>query len=255
MLTLLEFFVALFAIISALKFEENLKLFLPLGCLFAMFIIGRIDKVRTQKKKATEVSLNNKMEEILKKDETFIKDQELFTIDSLLSPKSEFMLMEAVHFVFKDLKFKVSTGVDESLVDRILRIPETEMAFGLQIMMSENTLDQSHPKIPRALQFEKEKKENERTLIIASTHIHLQPSDKSKVAPVSKELVALLGKHRMTFISAYHLYRLWQKAKDGEVDIFRVFREVYSHPGGLFQWKIPRSPKVVPLDLFRPTSV
>ena len=38
------------------------------------------------------------------------------------------------------------------------------MAFGVQILMSEGEVEGNHPKINRALQFEKEKRENEKIL-------------------------------------------------------------------------------------------
>jgi len=30
------------------------------------------------------------------------------------------------------------------------------------------------------------------------------------------------------------LYQLWEKVKSKEVDVFDIFRRVYSHPGGMF---------------------
>ena len=106
------------------------------------------------------------------------------------------------------------------------------MAFGIEIIMSEGEVEQNHPKLSRALQFEKEKREDEKTLIIASTHIHLPLSERDKVHHVSKELAHFLVRHNMSFITAHHLYELWQKAKGGEIDIFGLFERVYSPEGG-----------------------
>jgi hypothetical protein len=92
----------------------------------------------------------------------------------------------------------------------------------------------NHPKIHRALQFEKEKKEGEKSLIIASTHIHLPLSDRSQLSHISKELSLFLNRHGMSLITTHHLYELWQKSKVGEIDIFRFFKEVYSHSKGTF---------------------
>ena len=144
------------------------------------------------------------------------------------------LLIDAVHYILKDLGFKVSGGITYHSVDRIVRIPDTEKVFGVEIMMSAEEAEQNHPKLSRALQFEKEKKENEKTLIIASTHIHLPLSERDKVSDVSKELVDFMLRHNISFITTHHLYELWQKAKAVEIDIFEVFDQIYSHRGGVF---------------------
>jgi hypothetical protein len=111
------------------------------------------------------------------------------------------------------------------------------MAFGVQILMSEGEVEGNHPKISRALQFEKEKRENERSLIIASTHIHLPLSERSQVSHVPKELSHFLNRHNMSLITTHHLYELWQKAKGGEINMFAFFEKVYSHSGDAFPSK------------------
>jgi hypothetical protein len=175
--------------------------------------------------------LQTEIERVSKKESTAIKDQDFFTIDSLLWPKSELLLIDAVHSIFKDLGFKISAGVNYQFVDRIVKIPETHIAFGVQILMSEGEVEGNHPKIGRALQFEKEKRENERSLIIASTHIHLPLSERNQVSHIPKELSHFLNRHNMSLITTHHLYELWQKAKGGEINIFGFFEKVYSHSG------------------------
>ena len=46
MLSLLQLFLAIFAIYSAMKFPEEIRLFVPLGTLVVMLIISRIDKMK-----------------------------------------------------------------------------------------------------------------------------------------------------------------------------------------------------------------
>jgi|GEM_PF-421113 archaellum biogenesis ATPase FlaH len=234
MLAVLQFFLAIFAIYSAVKFSEDLRLLVPLGSLIVMLVIGRIDKQTSEKSEERKKQLRARMEEMLQKEESSTKEQDFFTIDSLLWPKSEFMLTEAVHFIFKDLKFRVSTGVHYHSVDRIVRIPDSTVAFGLEILMSEKDLDKNHPKIERALQFQNEKKEGEKALIIASTHVRLQLSERGHVSHISRELADLFSRNQVSVITAHHLYQLWQKSKAGELDIFKVFQQIYSHPGGVF---------------------
>jgi hypothetical protein len=202
-----------------------------------MLIVGRIEKRRSERARMRKQVLTSKMEEMLKKEEGAVREQEFFTIESLLWPKSEFMLIEAVHSIFKDLKFVISTGVNYQSVDRIVRIPTSQKAFGLVILVSEKALEKGHPKISRALQFQKEKKEGEKTLIIASTHIHLQLAERGRVRHMSKDLADSLSRNQISFLTAYHLHELWQKGKEGIIDIFKVFENIHAHPGGFFSPK------------------
>jgi hypothetical protein len=237
MLALLQLLLAVFAIYSALEFPEVLKLAVPLGCLIAMLIVSRFEKRKSERKTARMSFLQSEMDKASKKESMAIKDQDFFLIESLLWPKSELLLIDAVHSVFKGLGFKISTGINYQSVDRIVKIPETQKAFAVQILMSEGEVEGNHPKINRALQFEKERRENEKSLIIASTHIHLPLSERSQVSHISKELGSFLIRHNMSFITTHHLYEFCQKAKGGEIDIFGFFEKVYSHSGGTFPLK------------------
>jgi len=237
MLALLQLLIAVFAIYSALKFEEEIRLLVPLGCLILMFIVSRVDRQKSEKATARKTFLKSEMDRMREKEEVKFKEQDFFTIESLLWPKSEILLIDAVHSILRELGLKVSTGIHYGSVDRIVKIPETQKSFGLEILMSEREVEGNHPKINRALQFEKEKRESEKTLIIGSTHIHRPLSERDQVNNVSPELVDFLTRHNIVFIPAYHLYQLWQKAKDGEIDIFGIFQKVYSHPGGIFSFR------------------
>ena len=232
MLGLLQLLLAFFAIYSALEFSEDLRLVVPLGCLIAMLVVSRIEKRKSERETARKNFLQSEMDKASKKESTAIKDQDYSTVESLLWPKSELLLIDTVHSIFKNLGFKISTGINYQSVDRIVKIPETQMAFGVQILMSEGEVEGNHPKINRALRFEKEKRENEKSLIIACTHIHLPLSERSQVSHLSKELSHFLSRHNMSLITTHHLYELWQKAKGGEIDIFVFFEHVYSHSNG-----------------------
>jgi hypothetical protein len=237
MLGIVQLLLAVFAIYSALKFPEELKLFIPLGCLIAMLIVSRVEKRKSEKQTARKSFLQSEIGKATKKESTAIKDQDFSIIESLLWPKSELLLIDTVHSIFKDLGFKISTGVNYQSVDRVVKIPETRAAFGVQILMSEGEVEGSHPKINRALQFEKEKREDEKSLIIASTHIRLPLSERGQVSHISKELSHFLSRHNMSLITTHHLYDLWQKAKRGEIDIFGFFEQVYSHSNETFPLK------------------
>jgi len=237
MLSLFQLLLAVFAIYGALNFSEELKLLVPLVCLLLMLLVNRIDKSKVEKKTERDSYLKEEIDKAMKKESATIKDQDFFTIESLLWPKNELLLIDSIHSIFKDLGFKISTGINYHSVDRIVKIPNTQKAFGVEILMSERETDKNHPKIRRALEFEKEKKENEKILIIASTHIHLPLSERDHMKDISEEMVNFLTQHNISFMTAHQLYEFWQKAKGGESDIFGVFQKLYSHSGGVFHLK------------------
>ena len=231
---LIQLLLAVIAIYCGLNFTGDMRLYVPLGCLIAMFIVGRLDTARFEKRETRKSFLKSEMEKIFKKEASAIKEQDLFTMNSLLCPKGELVLTDAVHSIFKDLGFSVAVGGKYSSVDRIVRIPDTQFCFGLQILTSEGEVEKDHPKIKRALQFAEEKKRNEKTLIIASTHVHQPISERERLNEISTELRDFLAAYQMSLITTYSLYQLWEKAKSKEVDILDIFRRVYSHPGGIF---------------------
>ncbi len=237
MLPFLQFLFAIFAIYSALNFGEQTKLLIPLVCLFAMLLISRMDKAKVDKQKERSGFLKEEMDKVINKESAANKDKDFFTIESLLWPKNELLLVDAVHSVFKDLGFKIFAGINYRSVDRIVKIPNTEKAFGVEIMMSEREANNSHPKLRRALEFEKEKREKEKTLMIVSTHIHLPLSERGQVKDISEDLVDFLTRHHISFITTYQLYELWQKSKGGENDALGVFQKLHSHSGGIFPLK------------------
>jgi hypothetical protein len=176
------------------------------------------------------------MEKISRNDAVVAKDRDLFIVNSLLWPKGELVLIDAVHFVLRDLGLRVSTGGKYRSVDRMVSLPESRMFFGVEILMSDEHVEKNHPKIDRALQFEKEKKEAEKTVIIASTHIHHPLSERERLNEISIGLNEFLAGCQITLMTAYTLYQLWQKSKAGETDIREFFKTLHTHRGGIFSF-------------------
>jgi hypothetical protein len=249
MLSLLQLLLAIFATYSAINFSEEQKLLVPLVCLFFMLLISRVDRANTEKKTERDSFLKSEIDKTMKKELPNIKDEDFSTIESLLWPKNELLLIDSVHSIFKGLGFRISAGINYHSVDRIVKIPNTQKVFGVEILMSESETEKSHPKLRRALEFEKEKKDDEKTLIIASTHIRLPLSERGQVKDISGELVDFLTQHNMSFMTTYHLYELWQKSKGGENDIFGVFQKLYSHSGGIFDLKETENSRPLSFEL------
>jgi hypothetical protein len=199
--------------------------------------------------------LKSEIGRLMDKETTSVKEQDFFTVESLLWPKNEILLVDSIHFIFKDLGFKITTGINYPSVDRVVKIPDSEKSFGIEILMSGNETERRLPKVNKALQFEKEKKKDEKTLIIASTHTRLPLSEREHMSDISEELAELLLQSSISFMTAYQLYQLWQKAKGGEIDIFKVFDQIYSHAGGVLSLKGMANSKSHPIDLAIPQTL
>jgi len=246
MLLFLQLILTVIAIYVAVTHEEETRLIIPLACLVLMFIIGRLERSSSEKEKARKEFLKSEIDKFSHKDTTAIKEQDFFTIETLLWPKNELLLLDTIHAIFKDLGFIITPGIQYHSVDRIIKVPNTQKTFGLQVMMYVGEADRTHPKITRLLQFEKEKKENEKSIIVASTHVRLPLADREKATHISKELTDFLLRYNVSFITAHHLYGLWQKAKRGEIDLFAFFQKIYSHRGDI-------SPQKRTLDFLSPS--
>jgi len=231
---LFQLLLAVLAVYGAFNFKGDARLYTALACLISMFVMGRFDKERFEKREARKKFLKSEMEKISRNEANAAKDQDLFIVNSLLWPKGELVLMDAVHFILRDLGLRVSTGGKYGTVDRMVSIPDSKMLFGVEILLSDERVEKNHPKIDRALQFEKEKKENEKTLIIASTHIHHPLSERERLNEISIGLNEFLTGCQVTLMTAYTLYLLWQKSKAGETDVHEVFKSLYPPRGGIF---------------------
>ncbi len=100
---LLQLLLAVIAVYGAFNFKGDARLYVALACLIVMFVIGRLDKERFEKKEARKNFLKSEMEKISKNDSTAIKEQDFFIVNSLLWPKGELVLIDAVHFVLREI--------------------------------------------------------------------------------------------------------------------------------------------------------
>ncbi len=220
MLLFLQLFLAILAIYSALSLGEGVNLYVPLACLVSMLIVIRLDKGKVEKKSDAQV-----------------KGQELLSAESLLQAKNELILVDAVHSLFKDLGLKISPGINYHSVDRILRLNEPNKSFGLEFLLTEGQVDKNHPKFRKALEFEKERKAEEKIILVASTHCRMPLTEREKLSDVSKELTDLLIRHHISIVTVRQLYELWQGAKGGRNNIQGIFMKLHDHPGGAFSFK------------------
>ncbi len=66
MLPLLQLLVAVFAIYSVIEFQEEVGLYVALGCLVLMLVISRIDKKKSENKTARKDFLKSEIDKFTK---------------------------------------------------------------------------------------------------------------------------------------------------------------------------------------------
>jgi hypothetical protein len=210
-----------------------------------MFIVSRIDKQTSEKHKARRTFLQTKMEEMLEKEGTSIKDQNFFTIDSLLWPKSEIIFIDAVQFILRDLKFRVSAGVNYRSVDRLAK-SLTSDDFGLEILICERDLEDSSQDRPGPSSSSKRRRGRKRLSLLQAP---------LSISAVGEERCSMFqrpgkrsGQKSYDFHDRLSPLPAWE-GQEAEIDIFKIFKTIYSHPGGIFPPKAMKNSLSLSFDL------
>jgi len=227
-LLLFQLLLAVFGIYAALKYSDMAKLTVPLVCLLGMFFVGKLEK-KLKTKKGEEESPE-------KEHDTSEKNKdELDTVKYILWGKNELMLVDAVHSVLRDLGLQVTKMPKYPTIDRIVRIPGSQMTFGMQIIGSEREVSGDNSKLNQALQFEREKENGEKTIIIANSHCTISLTEREKLEDFSKEALRRMGPTKVVGLNTFTLYKVWALCKYKGKDVKDILKLLFNHPGGLFR--------------------
>jgi hypothetical protein len=227
-LLLFQLLLATFGIYAALKYSDMAKLYIPLGCLFLMFFIGKLER-------SLQGNQLGKESTDKEDDESGEKGDELDTIKYILWGKNELMLVDAVHSVLKDLGLQVTKASHYPTIDRIVRIPGSRMTFGMQVIGSDREVKGDNSKLYQALQFEREKKNGERTVIIANAHHSISLTERDKREDFSQEAVVRMEPTKIVSLNTFTLYKVWALCKYKGKDVKEILELLFNHPGGMFR--------------------
>jgi len=228
MLLLFQLLLAVFGIYAALEYSQMAKLYVPLACLSAMFFVGKLERMLTRNEGEKQLP----EEEHLGSEE---KRDEFDTVKYILWGKNELMLVDAVHSVLKDLGLQVTKTPKYSTIDRIIKVPGSRMTFGMQVIGSELEVKGDNSKFNQALQFEREKENAEKTLIIANAHHNISLTEREKLQDFSKEALMRMEPTRVVGLNTFTLYKIWALCKYKGKDVKDVLKLLFNHPGGLFR--------------------
>ena len=227
-LLLFQLLLAVFGIYAALKYSDIPKLYVPLVCLVAMFFVGMLEKKLKAKEEDKELPEREHGESEEKRDE-------FDRVKYILWGKNELMLVDAVHSLLRDLGLQVTKTPKYLTIDRIVKIPGSHMTFGMQIIESEHEVRGDNSKFDHALQFEREKENGEKTVIIANSHHNISLTDREKLDDFSKEALIRMEPTKVVGLNTFTLYKVWALCKYKGKDVKDILKLLFNHPGGLFR--------------------
>ena len=227
-LLLFQLLLAVFGIYAALEYSDMPKLYLPLICLLAMFFIGKLEG-RLKRKEEGEES-PEKVPDASEK-----KQDEFDTVKYILWGKNELMLVDAVHSVLRDLGLQVTKTPKYSTIDRIVKVPGSHMTFGMQVIGSQLEIKGNNSKFNQALQFEREKENGEKTVIIANAHHSISLAEREKLEDFSRDAIMRMEPTKVVGLNTLTLYKIWALCKYKGKDVKEILQLLFNHPGGLFR--------------------
>ena len=228
-LLLFQLLLAIFSIYSVLKYSGNQRMIIPLTCLVAMFLVGKLETAvgeREKKKKDQRVKAGKDIDE-----KTTFKP-----VDCLLRSKNVLLLTDAIHYLLNELGLKVSRSPDQSFIDRLIRtVDEGEVTFGLKVLGDVGELSENWESWEEVTDFDMGKGGKRRVLLIGSNTTDEEADGKPKFSDFSANIQSLLSSKNivaMTTLTFYKIYLLCQKKS---VKPQAVLDLIHRHPGGVFR--------------------
>jgi len=228
-LLLFQLLLAIFSIYSVLKYSGNQRMIIPLTCLVAMFLVGKIETAVAEKEK-------RKREEKTRHKKGIEEKTTFKPVDCLLKSKNVLLLTDAIHYLLSELGLKVSRSPDQSFIDRLIRTEENDqVTFGLKILGDVGELSETWESWQEVTEFDMGKGGNRRLLLIGSNTTDEEVEGKPKFSDFPATIQSLLSSKNivaMTTLTFYKIYLLCQKKS---VKPGAILDLIQRHPGGVFR--------------------
>jgi hypothetical protein len=220
-LLLFQLLLAVFAFYALLKYPGNLRLLVSLACLVGMFVIAKVEMSLTERKNHEEDHSSD--------------TRSLQSLDCLLKSKNVLLLTDAIHYLIQDLGLPVAVSTDHPGVDRLVRIPATQVTFGLKILGDVAELDGNWDKWDELASFDLDKDRKRRLLIIASNCTKEAAEGEQKYQNFSGQTEILLSAKQVVAMTTLTLSKIYLFCKKKNLDAKKLFHLIQHHPGGVFQ--------------------
>jgi hypothetical protein len=228
-LLLFQLLLAVFSIYSVLKYSGNQRMTIPLTCLVAMFLVGKVETAVTESEKRKK----DKRAKTRKGTEEKTKFK---PVDCLLKSKNVLLLTDAIHYLLNELGLKVSRSPDQSFIDRLIRTDDdNQVTFGLKVLGDVGELSENWDSWQEVTDFDMGKGGNRRLLLVGSNTTHEEVDGKPKFSDFPANIQSLLSSKNivaMTTLTFYKIYLLCQKKS---VKPGAILDLIHRHPGGVFR--------------------
>lgn len=227
-LLLFQLLMAVFAFYAVLNYSGNTRLLVPLSCLAGMFVVSKVETAimdrGKQEKAATEEDIQQEAEK-----------SAFNPLDCLLHSKNVLLLIDAIHYLLQDLGLPVSRSPEHPAIDRLLRMPEKQVTFGLKIIGDVAELTETWDKWDELADYELGKGGKRRLLIIGGSCARESDAKEqaSKNFPVNAQ--KLLASKRVVAMTNLTLYKVYLLCKKKNLDPKMIFGLIHRHPGGVFE--------------------
>jgi len=227
-LLLFQLFLLTFAFYALLEYRGNHRLLVSLACLVGAFLGGKVETKFTDQSKQG----NGQGDDMRKKDEVETARQAL---ECLLTSKNVLLLTDAVHYVLHDLGLAVMPCQDHPAVERLVKVPGTEVTYGLKILGDVEELNETWDKWEEIASFDQGKGGKQRLLIISSNCKDGAGDFQQEYKDFSVNTELLLSARQVVAMTTLTLSKIYLLCKKRKVDIKRIFRPIHHHSGGVFR--------------------
>ncbi len=227
-LLLFQLFLLILAFFVLLNYSGNQRLLISLACLLSTFLVAKVETIFTERGKQDK----DHVDEVEKKGD---KKARLQALHCLLKSKNVLLLTDAIHYLLQDLGLPVLPTADYPAIDRLIRIPGSEVTYGLKILGDVSELNENWDKWDEVASFDQGKGGKRRLLIIGSNRKNNAGDSRREYKDFSLNTQLLLSAKQVVAMTTLTLYEIYVWCKKREVDIKTVFHPIHHHPGGVFE--------------------
>jgi len=210
-----------------LMFSGNQRYLVSLACLASMFIIGKIE-VGIKERSAPEEQLD---EEGTKDKIKSIKE----SLGCLIKSKNALLLTDATAHLLKDLGLSVSLSPEFPAIDRLVKVPGSEVTLGLKVIGDVAKVREDWDQWAELSDFDLGEGGERRLLIIGSNCVKIPEQDKLKYRNYPAEARNSLSARHVVGITTTTLYKIYLLCKKKKLDIQRILTPIQQSPGGVFK--------------------
>jgi hypothetical protein len=227
-LLLFQLLLAVYAFYSVMTYKDNLKLLTPLFCLIGMLVVSRIEaRVTQHSSKAKLHSDEGKGEAAARK--------AFNPLESLLKSKNVLVLTDAVHHLLRELDLEVVRSPQHSLLDRVVRIPGNEVAFGLKVLGDVAELTPEWDKWDEITALDVAKGGDLRLLIVGGNSVPGPDGSRPHFTNFPERIQSFLKEQKIVALTTLTLFKIHHLCKEKKLEPTVIFNLVHGHPGGVFQ--------------------